>query len=79
MLGISFIPQHSTARVLLEQLISTWRNSRRTLAPILTMATGCWCLEAAGGWERNSRAHPPRHQPAVKRKSLNVQPPKAQA
>ena len=34
MLGTSFIPQHSDARVL-EQLIYKWRNTRRTLAPIL--------------------------------------------
>ena len=35
MLGTRFIPQHSDARVL-EQLIYKWRNTRRTLAPILT-------------------------------------------
>jgi hypothetical protein len=35
MLGFSFIPQHSDSRVL-EQLIYKWRNTRRTLAPILT-------------------------------------------
>jgi hypothetical protein len=34
MLGTSFIPQHSDARVL-EQLIYKWRNTRRTIAPIL--------------------------------------------
>ena len=34
MLGTSFIPQHSDARVL-EQLIYKWKNTRRTLAPIL--------------------------------------------
>jgi hypothetical protein len=34
MLGTSFVPQHSDARVL-EQLIYKWRNTRRTLAPIL--------------------------------------------
>jgi hypothetical protein len=34
MLGTSFIPQHSDARVL-EQAIYKWRNTRRTLAPIL--------------------------------------------
>lgn len=34
MLGTSFIPQHSDARVV-EQLIYTWRNTRRTLAPLL--------------------------------------------
>ena len=35
MLGASFIPQHSDARVL-EQTIYKWRNTRRTLGPILT-------------------------------------------
>lgn len=35
MLGSSFIPQHSDARVL-EQLIYKWRNTRRTLIRILT-------------------------------------------
>jgi hypothetical protein len=35
MLGNSFIPQHSDARIL-EQVIYKWRNTRRTLAPILT-------------------------------------------
>ena len=35
MLGFSFIPQHSDARIL-EQVIYKWRNTRRTLAPILT-------------------------------------------
>ena len=34
MLGTSFIPQHSDARVL-EQVIYKWRNTRRTMAPIL--------------------------------------------
>lgn len=34
MLGTSFIPQHSDARIL-EQLIYKWRNTRRTIAPIL--------------------------------------------
>ncbi len=34
MLGFSFIPQHSDARVL-EQVIYKWRNTRRTIAPIL--------------------------------------------
>ncbi|MBZ5575568.1 MAG: glucuronate isomerase [Acidobacteriia bacterium] len=37
MLGVSFIPQHSDARVL-EQVIYKWRNTRRTLGPILTRA-----------------------------------------
>jgi hypothetical protein len=34
MLGTSFIPQHSDARIL-EQLIYKWRNTRRTLASVL--------------------------------------------
>jgi hypothetical protein len=33
-LGTSFIPQHSDARIL-EQVIYKWRNTRRTLAPVL--------------------------------------------
>ncbi len=37
LLGTSFIPQHSDARVL-EQLIYKWHNTRRTLAPILANA-----------------------------------------
>jgi len=37
LLGSSFIPQHSDARVL-EQVIYKWRNTRRTMAPILTNA-----------------------------------------
>jgi hypothetical protein len=37
MLGTSFIPQHSDARIL-EQVIYKWRNTRRTMAPILTDA-----------------------------------------
>jgi hypothetical protein len=34
MLGTTFIPQHSDARVL-EHVIYKWRNTRRTMAPIL--------------------------------------------
>jgi hypothetical protein len=34
MLGASFIPQHSDARIL-EQVLYKWRNTRRTLAPVL--------------------------------------------
>jgi hypothetical protein len=34
MLGTSFIPQHSDARVL-EQVIYKWRSSRRTIATVL--------------------------------------------
>ena len=37
MLGATFIPQHSDARVL-EQMIYKWRNTRRTMAPILAIA-----------------------------------------
>jgi hypothetical protein len=37
MLGTSFIPQHSDARVL-EQVVYKWRNTRRTVAPILANA-----------------------------------------
>ncbi|HYZ84937.1 MAG TPA: glucuronate isomerase [Bryobacteraceae bacterium] len=37
MLGTTFIPQHSDARVL-EQVIYKWRNTRRTFAPILANA-----------------------------------------
>lgn len=45
MLGTSFIPQHSDARVL-EQLIYKWRNTRRTLAPIVA---GSYRLMAEDG------------------------------
>jgi hypothetical protein len=34
MLGATFIPQHSDARVL-DQVVYKWRNTRRTMAPIL--------------------------------------------
>jgi hypothetical protein len=37
LLGMSFIPQHSDARVL-EQLIYKWRNTRATMAPILAQS-----------------------------------------
>src|SRR5579884_1581249 len=37
MLGFSFIPQHSDARIL-EQVIYKWRSTRRTMAPILANA-----------------------------------------
>lgn len=37
MLGMSFIPQHSDARIL-EQVIYKWRNTRRTLAPVLAQS-----------------------------------------
>jgi hypothetical protein len=45
MLGTSFIPQHSDARIL-EQVIYKWRNTRRTLAPILAHS---YALLAADG------------------------------
>ena len=45
MLGTTFIPQHSDARVL-EQVIYKWRNTRRTLAPILARG---YCLLAEDG------------------------------
>jgi hypothetical protein len=37
MIGTTFIPQHSDARVL-EQVIYKWRNTRRTMGPILANA-----------------------------------------
>lgn len=37
MLGTSFIPQHSDARIL-EQVIYKWRNTRRTVGPILSQS-----------------------------------------
>ena len=37
MLGTSFIPQHSDARIL-EQVIYKWRNTRRTVAPLLVQS-----------------------------------------
>jgi hypothetical protein len=37
MLGTSFIPQHSDARIL-EQTIYKWRNTRRTIGPILSQS-----------------------------------------
>ncbi len=46
MLGTSFIPQHSDARVL-EQLIYKWRNTRRTLTKILSDA---YRLASADGY-----------------------------
>src|SRR5579864_1384290 len=45
MLGASFIPQHSDARIL-EQVIYKWRNTRRTVAPLL--ASACELLAADG-------------------------------
>ncbi len=46
MLGASFVPQHSDARVL-EQVMYKWRNTRRTLAPILTQT---YTTLAEDGW-----------------------------
>lgn len=45
MLGTTFVPQHSDARVL-EQLIYKWRNSRRTISGVL--ATACDLLADDG-------------------------------
>ncbi len=45
MLGTSFIPQHSDARIL-EQVIYKWRNTRRTLAPVLA---NCYRLMSEDG------------------------------
>ncbi len=47
MLGTSFIPQHSDARIL-EQVIYKWRNTRRTMAPIFT---NTYRLLAEDGWQ----------------------------
>ncbi len=46
MLGASFIPQHSDARVL-EQVIYKWRNTRRTLKPVLARS---YTALAQDGW-----------------------------
>ncbi len=46
MLGNSFVPQHSDARIL-EQVIYKWKNTRRTMAPILTNS---YRLLAEDGW-----------------------------
>ncbi len=51
MLGASFIPQHSDARVL-EQVIYKWRNTRRTLAPILA---NTYSLMVEDGWPVDRR------------------------
>jgi hypothetical protein len=47
MLGTSFIPQHSDARVL-EQVIYKWANTRRTLAPILSASYGLLSEDGRG-------------------------------
>ena len=51
MLGTSFIPQHSDARVL-EQVIYKWNNTRRTLTRILTDSY-CLLLEDGRGITRD--------------------------
>jgi hypothetical protein len=48
-LGTSFIPQHSDARIL-EQLIYKWRNTRRTMATILAKS---YALMLEDGWPVN--------------------------
>ncbi len=45
LLGTSFIPQHSDARVL-EQVIYKWRNTRATLAPILAESYRLLCRDS---------------------------------
>ena len=47
MLGLSFIPQHSDARVL-EQVIYKWRNTRRTLSSILAAHYRVMCEDGRG-------------------------------
>jgi hypothetical protein len=46
MVGTTFIPQHSDARVL-EQVIYKWRNTRRTMAPLFA---NTYKLLAEDGW-----------------------------
>ena len=60
MLGTSFIPQHSDARVL-EQLIYKWRDTRRILAPILARSYRRLAVEWPAGDARGRRAR--RHAP----------------
>ncbi len=47
LLGTSFIPQHSDARVL-EQVIYKWRNTRATLAPLLAESYRLLCRDGRG-------------------------------
>jgi hypothetical protein len=47
MLGTSFIPQHSDARVL-EQVIYKWNNTRRTMARILSDSYRLLCQDGRG-------------------------------
>jgi hypothetical protein len=46
LLGLSFTPQHSDARVL-EQLVYKWQHSRRIIAQVLA---GQYCALAEAGW-----------------------------
>src|SRR5579884_523736 len=46
MVGTTFIPQHSDARVL-EQVIYKWRNTRRTMGPLLAKT---YQVLAEDGW-----------------------------
>jgi hypothetical protein len=46
MIGTTFIPQHSDARIL-EQVIYKWRNTRRTIGPLLARA---YQVLAQDGW-----------------------------
>jgi hypothetical protein len=46
MLGTTFIPQHSDARIL-EQVIYKWKNTRRTMAPLFAKT---YQLLAEDGW-----------------------------
>jgi len=55
MLGLSFIPQHSDARVL-EQVIYKWRNTRRTLASILAGHYRVLCEDGRGVTRRDIKS-----------------------
>jgi hypothetical protein len=50
MLGTSFIPQHSDARIL-DQIIYKWKHSRHTIAASLTDS---YAALARNGWQANS-------------------------
>src|SRR5205823_5817447 len=54
MLGTTFVPQHSDARVM-EQVIYKWRNSRRTLAPILAHSYQLLAEDGHGVTRENMR------------------------
>ena len=68
MLGTSFIPQHSDARIL-EQLIYKWRNTRRTIAPILANA---YQPARRRRPRHHRRGDPPRRHPHVPRQLREV-------